>query len=171
MTGISHLGRNGRRAIAWSGVAILCCLSLYGLYLLATLTLPRSEEHPPLLIYGTPFLLQPGLQIEEARLKERLDRLGYHQVTEEIKSSGDYRMTPEHVDIYLHDYPDGHMQAYPLRIILDEGRIGQVLSLSQNEEVFPISLEPPLLSGMLGKSRRDQRQVEAHHFFCRNLRS
>jgi len=154
VTGISHWGRNGRPALAWSGGAILCCLGLYGLYLLATLTLPRSEEHPPLLIYGTPFLLQPGLHIEEARLKERLDRLGYHQVTEEIKSSGDYRMTPEHVDIYLHDYPDGHMQAFPLRIILEEGRIGQVLSLSQNEEVFPISLEPPLLSGVLGKSRQ-----------------
>ena len=154
MTGISHWWQNGRRAVTWSGVAVLCCLGLYSFYLLATLTLPRSEEHPPLLIYGAPFLLQPGRHIEEARLKERLDRLGYHQVAQEIRASGDYRMDPEHIDIYLHDYPDGHMQAFPLRLILEEGKIAQVLSLAQNEEVFPVSLEPPLLSGVLGQSRQ-----------------
>ncbi len=154
MTEISGWWKNGRRALAWSGVVTLCCLGLYGLYLSATLALPRSEEHPPLLIYGASFLLQPGLSIEEARLKERLDRLGYHQVVGEIKSPGDYRISPEYLDIYLHDYPDGHRQAFPLRLILEEGRIAQVLSLAQNEEVFPVSLEPPLLSGVLGKSRQ-----------------
>jgi len=154
MTHISRWWKRGRWALAWTGVAIVCSLGLYGFYLFATLSLPRSEEQPPLLIYGAPFLLQPGLSIEEARLKDRLDGLGYHQVSGDIESCGDYRMTAESVDVYLHDYPDGHVKAFPVRLSLEEGRITQVLSLVENEEVFPVALEPPLLSGVRGESRQ-----------------
>ena len=33
----------------------------YGVFLSTSLALPKSDEHPPLLIYGAPFFLTPGL--------------------------------------------------------------------------------------------------------------
>src|SRR4249920_2286681 len=129
-------------------------LGLYGAMLSATLALPAGEDHPPLLIYGGPFLLQPNLHLQEAHLLERLDRLGYRPVAHEVAHPGEFRLTDEALDISLHDFPDLSMRASPIRLHLDQGKVTTITSLESGDEVFPISLEPQLISGMRGESRQ-----------------
>src|SRR5688500_1225799 len=52
---------------AGTAVLLLAALS-YGLYLSAFVSLPRGDEHPPLLLFGSPFLLKPDLHIAESHL-------------------------------------------------------------------------------------------------------
>lgn len=129
-------------------------LGLYGVVLSATLALPKSEDHPPLLVYGGPFLLQPNLQIQEAHLLERLDRLGYRPVAHGIAHPGEFRQTDEAVDIYLHEFPDLQMKAAPIRLWLEQGKVTAITSLESGDELFPVSLEPQLISGLRGESRQ-----------------
>lgn len=129
-------------------------LSGYGIYLWTFLTLPSLDERPPVLIYGTPLLLEPGLHIQEDHLKEHLERAGYRQVTSDIKKSGDYRITKMFVDLYLHDVPDSHFKGFPMRLTLEQDRVTSLSSLIDHEEVFPVPLEPPLISGVQGYSRQ-----------------
>ena len=69
-------------ALAVGGVVVASLLVLvgYGMLLSASLTLPKSDDHPPLLIYGAPFQLRPGLPLAESGLLDRLHRLGYRSV-------------------------------------------------------------------------------------------
>jgi 1A family penicillin-binding protein len=145
--------KNGRR-LARGGAALVGLLCLYGFYLWATLTLPKAEDHPPLLIYGAPFLLTPGMHIGEVHLKERLDRLGYHQVFRPIHDPGEYHIAPDFIALYVRDYPEGRITAFPLRLVRDGDKITQLLSLSEGQEVSLVPLEPPLISGVIGASRQ-----------------
>lgn len=129
-------------------------LGLYGAVLSATLTLPEGDDHPPLLIYGGPFLLQPNLHLQEAHLLERLDRLGYRPVAHDVAHPGEFRLTDEALDISLHEFQDLSMRASPIRLHLDQGKVTTITSLETGDEVFPISLEPQLISGMRGESRQ-----------------
>jgi len=153
---VGMIGERKRRVrlFAWSGGALLCALALYGLYLWTTLTLPKAEDRPPLLIYGAPFLLTPGMSIGEAHLQERLDRLGYHLVSRPIRDPGEYRIAADFIAVYIRDYPEGRIQAFPLRLVRDGDRVTQMLSLAEGQEVSAVPLEPPLISGVLGATRQ-----------------
>jgi penicillin-binding protein 1B len=146
--------KKGRRLLAWSGAAIVGLLCLYAFYLWATLTLPKEEDHPPLLIYGAPFLLAPGMHIGEVHLQERLDRLGYHHVSRPIHDPGEYHVAADFIAVYVRDYPEGRIKAFPLRLVRDGDTITQILSLSEGQEVSLVPLEPPLISGVIGASRQ-----------------
>src|SRR5688572_15869666 len=72
------------------GIAVLLLAALfYGLYLSTFVALPRGDEHPPLLLFGSPFLLKPDLQITESHLIERLSRLGYREVASAVHRPGE----------------------------------------------------------------------------------
>ena len=133
---------------------LFCALALYSLYLGATLTLPKAEDRPPLLIYGTPFLLTPGMSIDEAHLLERLDRLGYHLVARPIHDPGEYNIAEDFISVYIRDYPAGRVKAFPLRLVRDGDKVTQLLSLAEGQEVSLVPLEPPLISGVIGATRQ-----------------
>ena len=63
-------------------------LLVYAAVLSASLSLPKSDEHPPLLIYGAPFFLEAGTSIRESRLLDRLHRLGYRPVAALLRHPG-----------------------------------------------------------------------------------
>ena len=132
-----------------SGIALT-----YGLYLSASLALPTGDEHPPRLVYGAPFLLQPDLDIPSSHLLERLNQLGYRAVESPVQAPGDYRVTAAEIDIYLHEFPDLHLRPVQARLILDHSRVSKVVSIPQGDELFPAYLEPPLVSGLRGASRQ-----------------
>lgn len=127
---------------------------LYGAYLATFLELPRSEDHPPLRLYTAPFQLVPGLSVKAARLPERLQRLGYRTVGGPVATPGDYQLTPEALTVYLHPQPDVHVKASVVRLELDQGRVMQVLSEPDRSPIFPVFLEPELISGLRGGSRQ-----------------
>ena len=142
-----------RQVIAWAVFLFLCGFSAYGLFLFLTLTLPHSNERQPLLIYGAPFVLEPGLDLKTARLTARLERLGYHRVPGELREPGDYRVTPTELDIHLHDDPDRQTVGFPLRLVIEEQRVTRLVRLPE-EALPPVPLEPPLIGGRLEASRQ-----------------
>ena len=132
----------------------LAGLAIYGAILSMSLALPKSDEHPPLRLYSGPFLLQPDLSLAHSHLLERLQRLGYRRVTAPVQSPGDYQLTDEALTVYLHPQPEGHVGATMVTMPLDQGRVTDVLSPLDGTALFPIFLEPELLSGVRGESRQ-----------------
>ncbi len=126
----------------------------YGAYLATFLALPKSDEHPPLRLYSGPFLLQPNLSIAHSQLLERLQRLGYRRVNVPVQTPGDYQLTDKALTVYLHPQPEGHVDATKVMLPLDQGRVTDVLSPLDGSSLFPIFLEPELLSGVRGESRQ-----------------
>jgi penicillin-binding protein 1B len=98
--------------------------------------------------------LKPDLSLKEARLLERLQRLGYRSVPGEVAAPGDYQMTPEALTIYLHAQPENLVKAGMIRLTLDQGIVTEVLSMPGGSPVFPVHLEPELISGLRGASRQ-----------------
>ncbi|MGQ0811120.1 MAG: PBP1A family penicillin-binding protein [Nitrospiraceae bacterium] len=154
MTRFSRWRGPALKLLLWGGGALIVVAVGYGLYLSTSLTLPKSEDHQPLLIYGAPYLLKPDMIVAEARLMDRLHRLGYHVVTQEVRAPGEYRLSAQGIDIYVHDFPDTHMKALPIRLALDQGRVSRITAIEQDEEIFPVYLEPQLISGIRGESRQ-----------------
>ena len=159
MTGSVQWPARGRRALLWSGLAVVGLLGLYVGYLWAVVALPKGEERPPVLLFASPFLLKPGLSVEGSRLEERLARLGYHPVAGEPSGPGEYRITEAAVDLYVHDDPDRFVRGTPVRLALENGRISQLLSMPLGEPIPPVPLEPPLLGGLRGASRQVKQWV------------
>ncbi len=136
--------------VAALGLAVV----VYGAYLATFLELPKSDEHPPLRLYSGPFLLQPDLLIAHSHLLERLQRLGYRRVPVPVQSPGDYQLTEEALTVYLHPQPEAHVAATMVTLPLDQGRVTDVLSPLEGTPLFPVFLEPELLSGVRGESRQ-----------------
>ncbi len=133
-------------------------LVAYGVLLSSSLALPKSDEHPPLLIYGAPFLLQPGMSVTDSGLIDRLHRLGYRPVTSPVRNPGEYLATGDAIEIYLHAQEDNHVPARMITLALAQGQgqgvVTEVRAGSEGPSESLVSLEPPLISGMRGGSRQ-----------------
>ncbi len=145
-----------RAAVAGAAGCLLILIAAvsYGLYLSSSIRLPKGDEHPPLLLYGAPFLLKPDLALAESHLMERLTRLGYREVTVPVQAPGEFRVEAEGIDIYLHGFPDMHMSPTPIRLRHAQGLVRDIVSIEHGDSVFPAYLEPQLISGMRGDSRQ-----------------
>ncbi|MGQ0667901.1 MAG: transglycosylase domain-containing protein, partial [Nitrospiraceae bacterium] len=150
-----------RSWVTWAagGVASLLAVALaglvvYGAMLATNLTLPKSDEHPPLLIYGAPFVLSPGLHVVNSGLLDRLHRLEYRQVTSAPQAAGEYWLTDESIDIALHAQEESRIPARSVRLMLENGTVTEVLSLPDEQPAALVSLEPVLLSGMRGGTKQ-----------------
>ncbi len=144
----------GALAAAGLGLLLLLAVAAYGAYLATFLELPKREDHPPLRLYAAPFQLKTDLSVKEARLLERLQRLGYRAVSGEVVNPGDYHLAPEALTIYLHAQPESLLKARVVGLTLDQGTITEVLSMPARTPVFPVYLEPELISGLRGGSRQ-----------------
>lgn len=133
---------------------LLLTLTAYGAYLATFLELPKHEDHPPLRLYTAPFQLKADLSVREARLAERLQRLGYRAVSGEVAAPGEYRLGPEALTIYLHAQPESLLKPRLVKLTLDQGTIVEVLSMPEGSPIFPVHLEPELISGLRGASRQ-----------------
>jgi len=135
------------------GLAIVA-VALYGAYLATFLELPRNEDHPPLRLFTAPFQLKTDLSVREAQLVERLQRLGYKAVAQEVAAPGDYRLDADALTIYLHAQPEQLIKPSIVKLTLEQGRVTEVLSQPEGSPIFPVYLEPELISGLRGASRQ-----------------
>lgn len=135
-------------------VAAIIALVGYGFVLSTSLALPKSDEHPPLLIYGVPFFLTPGFSVEKSGLLDRLHRLEYRPVTAVPQMAGEYFLTNESIEIVLHAQEESHLPARAVRLMLGNGIITDVLSLPDGQPASLVSLEPVLISGMRAGSKQ-----------------
>ena len=133
---------------------LLLSIALYGAYLATFLELPKGEDHPPLRLYTAPFQLRSDLSLQETRLAERLQRLGYRAVDGEVVAPGDYHLASDALTIYLHAQPESLVKAQAVTLTLDQGVITQVLSKAEGSPIHPVYLEPELISGLRGASRQ-----------------
>ncbi len=134
------------------GAALLALVG-YGALLSASLALPKSDEHPPLLIYGAPHLLKPGEPVAETGVFDRLHRLGYRAVPV-VQTPGDYAAADDAIDLYLHAQEESRQPPRRVQLELKDGVITNVVSVQERETIPFVALEPPLLSGMRGGSRQ-----------------
>jgi penicillin-binding protein 1B len=126
----------------------------YGAFLSTSLALPKSDEHPPLLIYGAPFFLTPGLHVAESGLLDHLQRLEYKPVTAAPRVAGEYFVTKDSIEIFLHAQEEARLPARSVRLKLADGLVTEVLSVSDGRPLSLVSLEPVLISGMRSGSRQ-----------------
>jgi penicillin-binding protein 1B len=140
--------------LAVSVVLVIAGLLTYGAYLATFLELPRSDDHPPLRLYTAPFQLKTGLSLKAAHLPERLQRLGYRPVTGVVASPGEYRLTADALTIFLHAQPEAFVKANVVTLDVTDGLVTQVLSEPDRTPIFPVFLEPELISGLRGASRQ-----------------
>jgi penicillin-binding protein 1B len=145
-----------RAGVLLAGAVLLLAAGLfvYGAYLATFLELPRNEDHPPLRLYTAPFQLKTGLSLKAARLPERLQRLGYRAVKGPVTAPGDYQLTPQALTIFLHAQPETFVKASVVTLELEGEMVTQVLSEPDRTPVFPVFLEPELISGLRGASRQ-----------------
>ena len=95
----------------------------------------------------------PHLWRAHSHMVGRIQRLGCRRVTT-AQPPGDYQLTDEALTIYLHPQPEAHVGATMVRLTLEQGRVTDVLSPLDGAPLFPIFLEPELLSGVRGASRQ-----------------
>lgn len=126
----------------------------YGVFLSTSLALPKSDEHPPLLIYGAPFFLTPGLHPMDSGLLDHLQRLEYKPVAAAPRVAGQYFATKDSIEIFLHAQEENRLPARSVRLILVNGIVTEVLSVSDGQPLSLVSLEPILISGMRSGSRQ-----------------
>lgn len=129
-------------------------VALYGAYLATFLELPKGEDHPPLRLYAAPFPLKNELTLAESRLIERLQRLGYRAVKGEVAAPGDYALTADALTIFLHSQPEHRVKAQVVTLTLDQGVITEVLSKAEGSPIYPVYLEPEIISGLRGATRQ-----------------
>lgn len=146
-----------KRSLIWglgfAGVGVLA-LAGYAFFLSTSLALPKSDEHPPLLIYGAPFFLTPGLDPVEEGLFDRLYRLEYRPVTTKPKVPGEYIATKNEIVIYLHAQEDSRLSARIVKLTLLDGIVTQVLSGADGQPLSLVALEPVLISGVRGGTKQ-----------------
>jgi len=135
------------------GVAVVL-VGAYGTFLSTSLALPKSDEHPPLLIYGAPFFLTPGLHAVDSGLLDHLQRLEYKRVAAAPRAAGEYFTTKDSIEIFLHAQEEHRLPARSVRLILVNGIVTEVVSVSDGQPLSLISLEPVLISGLRSGSRQ-----------------
>jgi len=140
-----------RRSLTWclgiAGAGLLV-LAGYGFVLSTSLALPKSDEHPPLLIYGAQFFLTPGLHPVDEGLFDRLHRLEYRPVTAKPKVPGEYFATTSSIEIFLHAQEEQRLPARLVKLTLMNGVVTEVLSATDGRPVSLVTLEPVLISGV-----------------------
>ena len=126
----------------------------YVVFLSTSLALPKSDEHPPLLIYGAPFFLTPGLHVTDSGLLDHLQRLEYKPATTAPRVAGEYFAAKDSIEIFLHAQEANRLPARSVRLRLVDGIVAEVLSVSDGHPLSLVSLEPVLISGMRSGSRQ-----------------
>ena len=103
----------------------------------------------PSKIYSDSLNLYPGIDINAASLMDRLNRLNYYRTASEPRQ-GEYRLSGEMLDIYLHNfiYPNRPTTGFPLRLYLKNSVIERMENITTKEELFSVEIEPELITAI-----------------------
>jgi penicillin-binding protein 1B len=115
----------------------------------------------PSRIYGEPFLVYPGLNLEAAGFFDRLARLNYRPTDAATLRKGDYRRTPAGADIFLRDfaYPGDHIDDRLIHLDLADGVVTAMRNVDSGDELFALPLEPEQISGLYASTWEQRREV------------
>ncbi|MDO8528181.1 MAG: PBP1A family penicillin-binding protein [Deltaproteobacteria bacterium] len=115
----------------------------------------------PSRVFSDTEYLYPGIDTARRGLVSKLERLGYRQVSGDVKGPGDFSLNPAHIDIYLHDfgYPLEKFTGYPVRVELKQNTIARLVDLESNEELPLVKLEPEEIATLFDAKMEDRTLV------------
>jgi penicillin-binding protein 1B len=116
----------------------------------------------PSRIYGDAFLLFPGLDLSAAGFADRLQRLGYRRVKGDASlRKGEYRRGPDGIDLVLHDpaRPGPPTGEQAVRLTVHGTVLTAMYDLHGGGEIFSLSLEPEVVSGLFDTAWEARREV------------
>ncbi|HXH28905.1 MAG TPA: PBP1A family penicillin-binding protein [Candidatus Polarisedimenticolia bacterium] len=118
----------------------------------------RQEAAAPARIFSAPYVLQEDAWEPRADLLERLSRLGYRRVEGHPAVPGEYSLRFRAVEIFLNafDYPEGRVEAMPIRLRLSGDRMRGVENLATGEDLPAARLEPEPLGVLSGEVREER---------------
>jgi penicillin-binding protein 1B len=104
--------------------------------------------------------LRSGVVLGPDDLAEKLNRLGYRQVSA-LAQTGDYVPGSSQTDIYTRPFkhPTGEYPSQPVRIAFHNGSIASVVSLKGAAPIENAALEPELLTSILSDQLENRRPV------------
>lgn len=121
----------------------------------------RLEAAAPVRLYSSPFVLARGLALGRDDLTERLVRLGYRQVDGHPKVPGEFSRRFRGYEIHLNafDYPEGPVQALPVRVRLGFGRVSGIEALETGDDLETVRIEPEPLGTLSGDAHEERLPV------------
>ena len=119
----------------------------------AAVDLSRLEDAA--LIYSAGQVLAPGVSVEAVDLPGTLRRLGYRETQAAPGSPGQFRRETALWEIHLRprEDPGSTRPALPVRLLVDAGRIRQVITVA-GEPLEEVQLEPETLTGLGGAANQ-----------------
>ncbi|MFA5812706.1 MAG: transglycosylase domain-containing protein, partial [bacterium] len=122
---------------------------------------PRKWDLPSR-VYSDAEYLYPGIDINARKIVAKLDRLGYRNTGDGAAGPGDYSVTQDRLDVFLHDfsYPDEAFKGYPVRLSLENGVIKNITRLDSNEPAELSKLEPEEIASIFNEKMEDRTIVK-----------
>jgi penicillin-binding protein 1B len=119
------------------------------------------EAAAPARLFSAPFNLAAGTAVSKENLTERLNRLGYRRVEGHPKTPGEYATRFRSLEIYLNafDYPEGRIDAAPLRLRIGFGRVSGLENMETGERLEQSRLEPETLGVLSGDVHEERTPV------------
>lgn len=159
--------------LAWKLFKICAVLSIIGLLALAyhAKSLDRMIEAKfdrvqkwalPSRVFSDAEYLYPGININERKILSKLDRLGYRNMGATISGPGDYSISDDRLEIYLHDfsYPDEPFKGSPIKISTASGIINAISNMDSGEALDLVRLEPEKIATIFDDKMEDRTVVK-----------
>ncbi len=112
----------------------------------------------PSRVYSDGEYLFPGLDLARRDLPGKLDRLGYRNTGTTITTPGDYSVSKDTIEIFLHDfdYPQQKFKGFPVRLTVSDSVITAITHLQTNQALPTLRLEPELIASLFDARMEDR---------------
>lgn len=149
-------------------LSVVLILYILTLHQIITKKFAGPKWNLPSKVYSDSLQLYPGISMDAIGLKEKLDRLGYQEVKDEVARHGEFKKEMEEGEeiwlIYLHDfsYPFKEFRGFPIRLEIENGVIEKIEAKKNGnefEEIELFELEPELITEFFEDTREDRQIV------------
>lgn len=152
-----------RRSLPFLAVGLVV-FALYLIYLHFQIT-SKFEFHRwnlPSRVYSDSFPLYRGRQVTIQEIKEKLQALGYQEISSAPRAHGEYQQSSGNFEIYLHqfEYPNEIFSGYPIRFTLSNHQVGDIVRGDTGEPVALARLEPELIASLFDEAMEDRTVVK-----------
>ena len=146
-------------ALAASALMTIALVAAWTWWTVSHIDLGRDAEPP--IVYAAARVVEPGLSVTTADLAVTLERLGYHEVTDDPRGAGEFRRSFAAWDIFLRARTDPASTRPALRILLEleDDRVRAVVDAEDGTKLDRVELEPEVLGDLGDLTYRLRRPV------------
>ncbi|MBN2255937.1 MAG: PBP1A family penicillin-binding protein, partial [Deltaproteobacteria bacterium] len=151
------------RIVVWGSVAVAIGITLYMMHLSTVIDKRFSARRwsIPSRVYSDSTLLYPAQSLNVPSFREKLGRLGYHEVSHEPGEKGEMRRRGSILDIYLHELtmPSKRRSGFSVSIKFMGNRISSMVRNDTGESLALLDLEPEEIMLFFGPDREQRRLI------------